>query len=98
MFVAMASEFFRANENWSKNSMAKGWLKSQKRGKSQLPIKLKRMHFKGEIADAIALLHCIIGNAQIESFKDWMCQFILVICDENVFIDWDKIICFHLNE
>ena len=27
-----------------------------------------------------------------------MCQFILVICDDNVFIDWAKIICFHLHE
>lgn len=27
-----------------------------------------------------------------------MCQFILVICDDNVLIDWAKIIFFHLHE
>lgn len=98
MSVAMTSEFFKVNEIWYENSMAKGWLKSEKRGKSQLSAKLKRMHFKGEIVDAIAILYHIVGNAQIESFEDWMCQFILDVCDENVFIDWAKIICFHLNE
>jgi hypothetical protein len=94
----VACEFFKANEDWWNSSMVKGWLKSEKRGNSKLPTKFKRTHFKEEIVDAITLLHRLVGNAQIENFKDWMYQFILVICDENVFVDWARIIFFHLNE
>lgn len=98
MYVAIGDEFFRMNEEWGKNSIARNWLKSEKKGKSQFPSKLKRVHFKDEISNAITLLHRVVGNAYLDSFEFWMCHFILLICSENKFIDWAEIISYHLYE
>lgn len=98
MFVAVGDNFFRMNEECCKNSIAKNWLKSEKKGKSQFPSKLKRVHFKDEILDVITLLHQVVGNAYSKYFEFWMCRFILIICSEKQIIEWAEIISYHLNE
>ena len=58
----------------------KSWLKFEKGGKSQLPSKLKRVHFKDPITEIITLLHSVARNTSSENFEFWMCKFILIVC------------------
>lgn len=90
--IAILDESFKEKEDWCKNSMAKTYLKFERKGNSQLPPKLKKTHFKDEIFNAITLLHHVIGNGDSESFEDWICLFIFKICD------WGEIICHHFKE
>lgn len=69
MFILADEEYFRMHGDWCMNCITKNWLKSEKGDKSQLPAKLKRMHFKDEIAEIIVLLHHVVGSVCTDSFE-----------------------------
>lgn len=80
------------------NCITKEWFDPPKKGKSQLPKKMHKSHFRDEISDIIVLLHRGKRSVNAHEFEEWMYFFIQVIYASQQYLDWATIISDQLDD
>lgn len=59
---------------------------------------MKTELFINDIANFIVFLCRVIGRPRTKYFEEWMCQFVLTICDDRNLIDLGKLTSDSLHE